>query len=195
MLREKLRHFKIILGSASPRRQEFFKALGLDFEIRLKPVDEIYPQNLRAAEIPVYLAELKARALKNTLQETDILITSDTIVWHKNKLLAKPINPQEAIAMLQKLSAHWHEVITAVCFTTTKEQRTVYNVTHVKFKQLTSSEIEYYIGDSKPFDKAGGYGIQEWIGLIGIEKIRGSYYNVMGLPTHLVYKTLMDMVG
>lgn len=195
MLQEKLKQFTIVLASASPRRQEFFRDLGLDFEIRLKPVIEDYPDHLQAAEIPVYLAELKAAALKSTLNSKELLITSDTVVWHNNEALAKPADPQQAMAMLQRLSGGWHDVITAVCFTMTTGQRMVHHCTRVKFKELTNEEIGYYIDHYQPFDKAGGYGIQEWIGLIGIEEIRGSYFNVMGLPTHLVYKTLIDMAG
>ena len=195
MLQEKLKQFRIVLASASPRRQEFFSALGLDFEIRLKPINEDFPEQLKAAEIPVYLAELKAEALKDTLHSDEILITSDTVVWHQKEALAKPGNREEALAMLQRLSGDSHEVITAVSFTTTAKQRTIHQVTQVKFKILTDEEILYYIDHFHPFDKAGGYGIQDWIGLIGIEEIKGSYFNVMGLPTHLVYKTLMDIAG
>lgn len=195
MLQDKLKQFRIVLASASPRRQEFFSALGLDFEIRLKPINEDFPEQLKAAEIPVYLAELKAAALKDTLHSDEILITSDTVVWHQNEALAKPGNREEALAMLQRLSGDSHEVITAVSFTTTAGQRTIHQATQVKFKILTDEEILYYIDHFHPFDKAGGYGIQDWIGLIGIEEIKGSYFNVMGLPTHLVYKTLMDIAG
>jgi septum formation protein len=195
MLHEKLKHYTLLLGSGSPRRQQFFKDLGLDFKISLKEVEEIYPKRLRASEIPIYLAELKAAAQKSTLGPGDILVTSDTVVLYNNELLGKPEDAREAKVMLQKLSAGWHEVITAVCFTTAKDQRTVHCSTQVKFRALGIPEIEYYIKENKPYDKAGAYGIQEWIGLVGIEEIKGSYYNVMGLPTHLVYETLMDMAG
>lgn len=195
MLSKKLRDVKVILGSGSPRRQQFLRDLGLEFEIRLSSVKEIYPDELRATEIPVYLSKLKADSLRENLKPREILITSDTVVWHQGTSLAKPENEREATEMLKRLSGGWHEVITAVSFTTTREQRTVHQTTKVKFKVLSNAEINYYIERHMPFDKAGSYGIQEWIGLIGIEEIQGSYFNVMGLPTHLVYETLMDMVG
>ncbi len=193
MLKEHLKDFKIILASGSPRRQQFFKELGLDFEIRLMPVEEVYPNHLKGAEISDYLAALKATPFQKSLKENEILITSDTVVWHKNTSLAKPEDTKEAFNMIKTLSDDWHEVITSVSFTTASVQKTEHHSTKVKFKPLSDKEIWYYVENYKPFDKAGGYGIQEWIGLIGIEKIEGSYANVVGLPTHIVYKTLMDM--
>ncbi|WP_396601516.1 Maf family nucleotide pyrophosphatase [Algibacter sp. R77976] len=190
MLNEKLKNHNIILASGSPRRQEFFKNLGLDFEIRLKPVKEEYPQRLTHFEISNYLAQLKALPFKDELSPTDILITSDTIVWHDNMALGKPRDEDEAFSMLKSLSNKTHEVITSVSFTTTTFEKTLYNITKVTFKALSDQEILYYINTYKPFDKAGAYGIQEWIGQIGVTKIEGSYFNVMGLPVHLVYKTL-----
>lgn len=187
--------YRIILGSGSPRRQQFLKDLELDFEIRIKEVDEVYPENLQGAEISDFLAKLKASVFKDSLLENDILITSDTVVWHKGAALGKPKNESDAIAMLKSLSNDWHEVITSVCFTLGKTQVIINHTTAVKFKALTNSEIVFYVEQYKPLDKAGAYGIQEWIGLIGIEEIRGSYANVVGLPTHLVYKTLMTMVS
>ncbi|MCK5441303.1 MAG: septum formation protein Maf [Maribacter sp.] len=195
MWNDKLKDFKIILASGSPRRKQFFAEMGLDFEIRLKPVDEIYPESLKGSEISDYLAKLKAFAFKGTLVTNEILITSDTVVWYKEKSLAKPANVQEAVQMLQELSNDWHDVITSVTFTTNTDQTTVNHTTKVKFKTLSKEEINYYVEKYKPFDKAGGYGIQEWIGLIGIEQIHGAYTNVVGLPTQLVYKTLMHMVN
>lgn len=195
MLQEKLKGYSLVLASGSPRRQQFFRELGVGFEIRLKPVEEKYPTQLKGSEIPYYLAELKAAAFNGELKPNEILITSDTVVWHNEKSLAKPANSIEAFNMLKTLSGDWHEVITSVCFTTPSKQRTVTETTKVKFKKLTDEEIQYYVNTYKPFDKAGGYGIQDWIGLIAIEKIKGSYTNVVGLPTHLVYKTLTDMVG
>ena len=185
-----LRNHHIILASGSPRRQEFFKDLGLDFEIRLKPVKEEYPPRLTHFEISNYLAQLKALPFKAELQPKDILITSDTIVWHNNQALGKPLDTQDAFNMLKSLSNTTHEVITSVCFTTTTSEKTLYNITKVTFKALSDAEINHYIKNDKPFDKAGAYGIQDWIGQIGVIKIEGSYFNVMGLPTHLVYKTL-----
>lgn len=190
-----LKGHHVILASGSPRRQQFFKDLGIPFEIRLKPVKEEYPKRLRHFEISNYLAQLKALPHKSELKPNDILITSDTIVWHNNQAIGKPISENDAFNIMQSLSNSTHEVITSVCFTTTKSQKTVYAVTKVTFKELTNSEIEYYIQKSKPFDKAGSYGIQEWIGQIGITKIEGSYFNVVGLPTHLVYSTLQTFIS
>jgi septum formation protein len=168
--------------------------MGLDFEIRLKSVEEVYPKNLQGSDISDYLAQLKASAFDGTLTTNEILITSDTVVWHNDTSLAKAKDAEEAFAMLQTLSGDWHKVITSVCFTTTIHQEIVNHTTKVKFKELTNEEILFYIENYKPFDKAGAYGIQEWIGLIGIEKIEGSYPNVVGLPTHLVYETLLNIV-
>ena len=193
MLNKKLKNHNLILASGSPRRQQFFKELGLDFEIRLKPVDEVYSEQLSHSEISDYLAELKAKPFKNELKDNDILVTSDTIVWHDNEALGKPKDINEAFEMLQSMSAKTHEVITSICFTTNKSQKTVNAITKVTFKSLTDSEINYYVTNFTPFDKAGGYGIQEWIGQIGIVNIEGSYTNVVGLPTDLLYKTLNDM--
>lgn len=193
MLNKKLRHINIILASASPRRQQFFKDLGLEFEIRLKPVKEEYPQRLRHFEISDYLAQLKALPFKNELKPNDMLITSDTIVWHNQKALGKPKNASEAFEIIKSLCNATHEVITSVCFTSPIFEKTVNAVTKVTFKNLTDEEINHYIESFKPFDKAGAYGIQEWIGQIGVTKIEGSYFNVMGLPTHLVYETLNDI--
>lgn len=194
MLKEKLKDYTIILASGSPRRHQFFKEMELDFEVRLKSVEEIYPPELKAAEISDYLAKLKAEVFKNELVENDILITSDTVVWYKNESLAKAADNLEAESMLKKLSNDWHQVITSVCFTTSERQIILNSITEVKFKNLSHEEIQYYIENFKPYDKAGAYGIQEWIGLIGIEEIKGSYTNVVGLPTQLVYETLSNMV-
>ncbi|WP_047245442.1 Maf-like protein [Maribacter thermophilus] len=193
MWTEKLKDHKIILASGSPRRKQFFKEMGLDFEIRLKPVDEVHPPSLKAGEISDYLAKLKASAFDGSLKPKEILITSDTVVWHNNTSLAKASSKQEAYNMLQQLSGDWHKVITSVCFTTKEKQLIKNSTTEVKFKELTKEEIYYYIDSYSPFDKAGAYGIQEWIGLIGIEQIQGSYTNVVGLPTQMVYETLINM--
>ena len=193
MLNEKLKNFNIILASGSPRRQQFFKDLELDFEIRLKPVKEEYPPRLTHFEISNYLAQLKALPFKDELKQNDILITSDTIVWHNNEALGKPRNEDDAFNILKSLSNATHEVITSVCFTTINFKKTIHNITKVTFKNLSDDEILYYIKNYKPFDKAGAYGIQEWIGQIGVTKMEGSYFNVMGLPVHLVYKTLNEI--
>ncbi|WP_373517047.1 Maf-like protein [Pricia sp.] len=194
MLSDPLKNYKIILASASPRRQQFFREMGLDFEIRLRSVEEVFPNQLEGSAISDYLAELKASAFHGTLAKNEILITSDTVVWHNNESLAKAEDAEKAFLMLKTLSGDWHEVITSVCFTTNDYQKTVNNTTKVNFKVLADDEIRFYIKNYTPFDKAGAYGIQEWIGLIGIEKIEGSYPNVVGLPTHLVYETLLDIV-
>jgi len=192
MLREKLKNHNIILASASPRRQAFFKELDLDFTIQVKEIDEVYSSELKHSKITNYLSQLKASVFEN-LKENDILITSDTIVWKDEKALGKPKDFQDAKMMLQNLSGQMHEVITSVCFTSKEFQITVNDVTKVGFKNLLEEEIDYYLKIYKPFDKAGSYGIQEWIGYIGIEKIEGCYFNVMGLPTRLVYKTLTEI--
>ncbi|MGI0106271.1 Maf-like protein [Salinimicrobium sp. WS361] len=193
MLQEKLKDHHIILASASPRRQQFFRELDLDFEIRLKPVKEEYPSELKDAEITNFLAELKAAAFESELNTNDILITSDTIVWHEGKALEKPADPAQALEMIKALGGKTHEVITSVCFKTPEKMHTVHAITRVTFSELADDEIKYYIEKFRPFDKAGAYGIQEWIGLIGVEHIEGSYFNVVGLPTHLVYRTLLEM--
>lgn len=192
MLRDKLKNYNIILASGSPRRQAFFKELDLDFTIQVKEVDEVYSTELKHSEITDYLSKLKASVFTD-LQKNDILITSDTIVWKDDKALGKPKDFEEAKQMLQDLSGQMHEVITSVCFTSKEFQTTVNDVTKVWFKTLSEEEIDYYLKNYKPFDKAGSYGIQEWIGYIGIEKIKGCYFNVMGLPTRLVYKTLTEI--
>lgn len=192
MLSKKLQYYQLILASGSPRRQQFFKDLGLDVEIRLKPVKEIYPSHLKKEEISNYLAELKAGAFEGELKTGEILITSDTIVWLANNALEKPKDPIQAFEMLKALSGNTHEVITSVCFKTAEKTKTVFATTKVTFSKLEEEEIQYYIDTFRPFDKAGAYGIQEWIGLIGVEHLEGSYFNVVGLPTHLVYQTLRE---
>lgn|SRR5690606_3202795 len=194
MLHEKLKTYRVILASGSPRRQELLKNLGIDFSVILKPVEEIYPTRLRHFEISDYLAQLKALAFKDSLEPTDILITSDTIVWHNDTMLGKPKDYNEAFSMLKALSGATHEVITSVCFTTTSFNKTVNNITKVTFKPLSDEEISYYLDTCKPFDKAGAYGIQDWIGQVGVTQIEGSYFNVVGFPVHSVYRTLLEIV-
>ncbi len=192
MLSEKFKNKNIILASGSPRRQELFKELGLDFSIKVKAIEEIYPSTLKAAEITNYLAQLKASAFTE-LAENDIVITSDTIVWMSNKAIEKPRDKKHAIAMLQELSGRSHKVITSICIKTFASQKVFHDETTVYFKPLSLEEITYYIENYEPFDKAGAYGIQEWIGFIGITKIEGSYFNVMGLPVHKLYEELMKL--
>ncbi|WP_298309058.1 Maf-like protein [Flavobacterium sp.] len=185
-----LKDYKIILASGSPRRQQFFKDFDLPFEIRLKEIEEIYPDNLKAEEITNYLAELKAKAFEGELADNEILITSDTLVWLNDKALGKPKDYDDAFQILKSLSNQTHEVITSVCFKTTTKTETIFEITKVSFRELSDDSIRYYLDNYKPFDKAGAYGIQEWIGLIGIHKIEGSYTNVVGLPTEKVYTYL-----
>jgi septum formation protein len=192
MLNEKFKNHKIILASGSPRRQQFLKELDIDFEIRLKEIEEIYPDQLQAEEITDFLAKLKASAFENDLQDNEVLITSDTIVWLENKALGKPIDASHAVKMLTEMSGKTHKVITSVCIKTAQKELVFHDETLVTFAKLTLKEIEYYLNIYKPFDKAGSYGIQEWIGLVAIEKIEGSYTNVVGFPTHKLYKELMN---
>lgn len=190
MLKSKLSAYSIILASGSPRRQQFFKDLDLDFEIRLKEVEEIFPETLKAEEITNYLSILKANAFEGELQDNDLLITSDTIVWHKNCPLGKPKDTQEAFEILKSLSNNTHEVITSVCFKTKNKTEVISETTKVTFNALSDEAIQYYLDNYQPFDKAGAYGIQEWIGFIGVSKIEGSYTNVMGMPTDKVFDYL-----
>jgi septum formation protein len=184
---------KIILASGSPRRQQFLRDLQLDFEIRLKEIAEIYPDHLQGVEITNYLAQLKANAFEGTLEDQEVLLTSDTIVWFENKALGKPKDYEDAFAMLKAMSGKTHEVITSVCFKTNQKTETVFEVTKVTFKNLSDEVIHHYLENYKPFDKAGAYGIQEWIGLIGIAKIEGSYTNVVGMPTDVVFEYLTNL--
>jgi septum formation protein len=194
MLKEKLKKYTLILASGSPRRQQFFMDLDLDFEIRLKDVEEIYPPELKAVEITDFLAELKADAFEGELKENEILITSDTIVWHQNKALGKPKNAEEAFEMIRSMSNTTHEVFTSVCFKTSTASTLLNDVTKVTFNDLSDEAILYYIENYKPYDKAGAYGIQEWFGFMAVAKVEGSYTNVMGLPTAKVYEYLSTLV-
>ena len=193
MLRNKLKNYKIILASGSPRRQQFFKDLDLDFEIRLKEIEEIFPPELQREEITNYLAQLKAAAFEGELNNNEILVTSDTIVWHNEKAVGKPKDAQDAFAILKSLSNATHEVITSVCFKSNLKTEVLYEITKVTFNELSDEAIAYYIENYKPFDKAGAYGIQEWIGFIGVSKIEGSYANVIGLPVDKVYQYLTNL--
>jgi septum formation protein len=186
--------YQLILASGSPRRQQFFKDLDLAFEVRLKEIEEVYPSHLKAEAITNYLSELKANAFEGALADNELLITSDTIVWHNEKALGKPKNATDAFQMLQSMSGTTHEVITSVTFKTNTFTDTLHEVTKVTFSALNEAEIQYYIDKYVPFDKAGSYGIQEWIGLIAISKIEGSYTNVVGLPTEKVVHYLKNVV-
>lgn len=181
---------KIVLGSQSPRRAALLESLGLHFRKISSSIDESYPQELKGSDIAIYIAEAKANSLLNEIREDELLICSDTIVCVDDIVLGKPANREEAIAMLQSLSGRSHEVISALCFCNRNKKVKVYDKTKVFFKKLGIKEIEYYVDKFQPFDKAGAYGIQEWIGMIGIEKIEGSYFTVMGLPTHLILEQI-----
>ncbi|MGJ8743195.1 Maf family nucleotide pyrophosphatase [Polaribacter sp.] len=192
MLREKLKEYNVILASKSPRRQQFFKDLDIDFNIQLKEVEELYPSELKGTAITEFLADLKSKAFVN-LTEKDLLITSDTIVWLQETALGKPKNAADAFNMLRALSGKKHEVITSISIKNKNFQKIISDKTTVSFKELSDEEINYYITNYKPFDKAGAYGIQEWIGFIGINNLEGSYFNVVGLPVHKLYKALMSI--
>lgn len=183
--------YKLILGSASPRRQELLKGLGFEFYVKAINADETFPENKKAQEIPLYLAEKKANAFPEKLHENELLITSDTVVWCENKVFNKPADYNEAMEMLKNLSGKMHEVFTAVCLKSTTKQKLFYDTSKVYFKKLSTEEIDYYLSHYKPYDKAGSYGVQDWIGYIGIEKIEGSFYNVMGLPVKILFDELM----
>ena len=191
MLNEKFKNHRIILASGSPRRQQFLKELDIDFEIQLKDIEEIYPEHLQAEEITNFLAKLKAAAFEENLGKNDILLTSDTIVWLNNKALGKPKDYEDAFQMITEMSGKTHKVITSVCIKNTEKEVVFFEETLVTFAKLSSDEIAYYLNKYKPYDKAGSYGIQEWIGLVAIEKIEGSYANVVGLPTHRLYEELV----
>lgn len=187
-----LAHRKVILASSSARRQQLIKDLGVDYEVRIKEVKEQYPSHLKRDDIAMYLAKLKADAFKpDELADHEILVTADTIVCLGDEVLMKPKDYDDAVRIIESLSGCKHQVITAMCLKSNSKQ-SVYSVsTDVFFKKLTLEEIKYYVEKFKPYDKAGAYGIQEWIGFIGIERIKGSFYNVMGLPVQKLYEELM----
>ena len=185
------KNYHILLGSNSPRRRELLAGLDLPFEVKVIPgLEETYPDGLQPEEIPVFLAKQKAEAYLSTLAEDTLLITADTIVWNRHEVIGKPHGREDAIRMLHSLAGHAHQVITGVCLTTTEKQRTFASVSTVRFAPLTDEEILYYVDKYQPFDKAGAYGIQEWIGYVAVEGIEGSFYNVMGLPVQRLYQEL-----
>jgi|TARA_B110000116_G_scaffold113375_1_gene98497 septum formation protein len=192
MLRNKLSNYNLILASGSPRRQHFFKELDVPFTIEIKEVNEIYPNHLKAAEITDYLADLKSKCFTN-LKSNDLLITSDTIVWFEEKALEKPKNKEDAFNMLKKMSGKQHSVYTSISIKSSFFQKIFHDETIVEFEEFTDEEINYYLEKFSPYDKAGSYGIQDWIGLVGVKKIIGSYFNVMGLPVHKLYKELLKI--
>ena len=188
-----IKNYKLILASASPRRQQLMKDAGFTFEVRLKNVEEKYPQELHWENVPEYLSKVKASAFREELKADEVLITADTVVCIHDRILGKPADRKEAISMLRELSGNRHLVVTGVSVTTRTEQLSFSSRTDVFFKHLSNEEIIFYVDTYKPFDKAGAYGIQEWIGYIGIERIEGSFYNVMGLPIQKLYETLRKL--
>lgn len=180
-------NYNYILASKSPRRIHLLSELGIPFIVKSFETSEVYPENLGMLEIPVYLARQKARPFEDQLQPNDLLIAADTIVWLQREVLGKPSGMEEARQMLRKLSGHIHQVVTGVCLKSIKKEKCFHVVTHVQFKELTDQEIDYYLVHFDPCDKAGAYGIQEWIGMVGISRVEGSYYNVVGLPVQRLY--------
>jgi septum formation protein len=194
MLKEKLRNYTLVLASQSPRRSQLLRDAGIPYRLAPPPhVDEDYPEGLDKFQIPVFLAEMKSDAY-GPVPENEILITADTIVWHNGTVINKPLDAADAYRILSALSGSMHEVVTGVCLRTALKKTSFYSHSEVYFSKLSDLEINHYIETYKPYDKAGGYGIQEWIGYIGIEKINGSYFNVMGLPVQKLYRTLEDFI-
>jgi septum formation protein len=184
--------YNYILASKSPRRIQLLSELGIPFTVKAKDTPEDYPDHLGMVEIPVFLARQKARPFEELLHPDDLLITADTIVWLQGEILGKPANAAEARDMLQKLSGKIHQVITGICLKSSKKEKCFFAVTHVQFKVLTDNEIDYYIGNYQTLDKAGAYGIQDWIGIAGITSLEGSYYNVVGLPIQQLYTEILN---
>lgn len=192
---DNLRKYKVILASNSPRRKDLLAGLGVEYEVRTLPdVDESYPADLKGADIPLYIAKKKANAYQTLLQPGELMITADTIVWLDGRVLGKPADREEALQMLRDMSGRTHEVFTGVALTTTDGQRSFAAQTEVRFAALTEEEIVYYVDLFQPMDKAGAYGVQEWIGFIGVEHIAGSYFNIMGLPVQRLYQELKKMI-
>lgn len=191
---DNLKKYNVILASNSPRRNELLAGLGVKYEVRTLPdVDESYPAHLQGADIPLYISREKAAAYRALMKPGELMITADTIVWLDGKVLGKPIDREDAVQMLRAMSSKTHEVFTGVCITTTEWQRSFTARTEVRFSHLSEEEITYYVDTFQPMDKAGAYGVQEWIGYIGVEYISGSYYNIMGLPVQKLYKELCQI--
>ena len=191
---DNLEKYKVILASGSPRRRELMVGLGVNYEVRILPdVDESYPDTLQGEEIPLYIAKEKADAYIPMMQPDELIITADTIVWLDGEVLGKPRDSEDALQMLRTMLGRTHEVFTGVCITTTDWQRSFTAQTEVRFATLSEDEIIYYVDNFKPMDKAGAYGVQEWIGFIGVENISGSYYNIMGLPVQKLYRELLKV--
>lgn len=191
---DNLKKYKIILASNSPRRRELLSGLGVDYEVKIVPgIDETYPESLNGEEIPIYIAQEKANAYRASPQPDELVITADTIVYVDGMVLGKPIDEADACRMLRMLSGRTHQVITGVCLTTVDFQKSFASVTEVTFDTLSDEEIGYYVEKYHPMDKAGSYGVQEWIGFVGVTGLKGSYYNVMGLPVQRLYKELKEL--
>ena len=190
MFLQNLEKYELILASKSPRRQQLLRDLGLNFSVQSMDIPEVFPESLGMTEVPVYLAELKAEAFRPQLKDNQLVITADTIVWLDGHVLNKPADYDEGFRMLSNLSGKKHQVITGVCLLSANKKVSFYALTDVWFKSLTDEEIHYYLVHYQPYDKAGAYGIQEWIGYVGINHIEGSFFNVMGLPIQSVYEHL-----
>jgi septum formation protein len=195
MYAEKFNPFEIILASSSPRRKQFFKEAGIPFTEKTFEVDEIFDSKLKGVEISDYLVKIKAEPFLEHLKPNQIVITADTIVWSDEHYFGKPKNKVEAKKMLSQLSNKSHQVITSVAFTQKNQQKIIHEISSVTFKKLSNSEIEYYVNEFNPLDKAGAYGIQEWIGTIGIENIKGSYTNIVGLPMAQILQSLDELTS
>mgnify|MGYP002096081074 FL=1 len=191
---ENIQHYKIVLASNSPRRKELLSGLNLEYTVRVLPdIDESYPDTLKGEEIPMYISREKAEAYRNSMAEDELIITADTVVCINEKVLGKPRTQEEAKEMLRELSGKTHQVITGVCLMTCGLQRTFSATTQVTFDVLTEDEIEFYVEKFRPLDKAGAYGVQEWIGFVGVSRLEGSYFNVMGLPVQRLYQELKKL--
>ena len=191
---ENIQHYKIVLASNSPRRRELLSGLNLEYTVRVLPdIDESYPDTLKGEEIPMYISREKAKAYRNSMAEDELIITADTVVCINEKVLGKPRTQEEAKEMLRELSGKTHQVITGVCLMTCGLQRTFSATTQVTFDVLTEDEIEFYVEKFRPLDKAGAYGVLEWIGFVGVSRLEGSYFNVMGLPVQRLYQELKKL--
>lgn len=188
---DNLKKYKVVLASNSPRRKELLGGLGIGYEVKTMPdIDESYPDGLSMEEVPVYIARSKADAYRPLMQPDELIITADTIVWLDGVVMGKPKDEEEARDMLRRLSGQTHQVVTGVCLTTIDRQQSFATVTDVTFDRLTEEEITHYVSRYQPMDKAGAYGIQEWIGYVGVRSIKGSYFNVVGLPIQRLYQEL-----
>ena len=191
---DNLKNYKVVLASNSPRRKELLSGLGIDYEVKTLPdIDESFPEGLTEVETATYIARAKADVYRNIMQSDELIITADTIVWLDGEVMGKPVDEEDARRMLRALSGKTHQVITGVCLTTADVQKAFATVTDVTFCSLSEEEIAHYVEIYRPMDKAGSYGIQEWIGFVGVESISGSYFNVMGLPIQRLYTELKKL--